>query len=252
MFCYKTFAFIEKSKEIHNKTYDYSEVKYIDNKTNVKIKCLTHGAFQQLPKHHLKGYGCKECSKIKQKKVNEKEFLKEAKKVHGEKYCYSNIDYINSHSKIEISCLLHGVFKQSPSEHLRGKGCPFCKNSKGESEIRKTLKKKNISFKEQMKFENCISVKGVKLRYDFYIEDLNLVIEFDGDQHFNPVKFFGGYEKHLLVKENDKIKNKYCFNNSINFLRISRNENIGFEIERMLNKIKIKNNNNYIFYGKIL
>jgi very-short-patch-repair endonuclease len=59
-----------------------------------------------------------------------------------------------------------------------------------------------------------------KLKFDFYIESLNLCIEYDGIQHFEAIEHFGGEEALLKTKERDEIKNNYCFNNNINLLRI--------------------------------
>ena len=60
-----------------------------------------------------------------------------------------------------------------------------------------------------------------KYKVDFYINDLNLCIEFDGKQHFEPVKHFGGKVNFDKTKKRDEIKNNFCFNNNIKLLRIS-------------------------------
>lgn len=57
--------FINKSKEIHGDTYDYSLVEYISNKTNVIITCKKHGNFEQMPSHHYNGSGCPICKESK-------------------------------------------------------------------------------------------------------------------------------------------------------------------------------------------
>lgn len=55
-------SFIKKSENIHNNYYGYSLVEYINNNTKVKIICPEHGIFEQLPRSHLSGRGCKKCS----------------------------------------------------------------------------------------------------------------------------------------------------------------------------------------------
>jgi len=59
-----------------------------------------------------------------------------------------------------------------------------------------------------------------KLSFDFYLSDYNMCIEFDGEQHFKPVAYFGGDKRHEIQMKRDKIKNEYCKNNNINLIRI--------------------------------
>ena len=115
---------IKKFKEIHGDKYDYSHVDYIDSRTSVKIICKEHGAFYQPPSRHRLGAGCSKCSG--NSKLNTNIIIKQFKLIHGNKYDYSKVIYKNAHSKVKISCSLHGVFEQSPDGHKRGKGCPTC------------------------------------------------------------------------------------------------------------------------------
>lgn len=121
--------FIKKSNEIHKGKYDYSKVEYINSKTKVCIICLEHGEFWQQPSEHLKGFGCKLCSDNNRRKTNE-QFIKDAKKIHGEKYDYSKVEYKNNKTKVCIICPEHGEFWQSPCKHLKGQGCKRCKRKK--------------------------------------------------------------------------------------------------------------------------
>lgn len=58
------------------------------------------------------------------------------------------------------------------------------------------------------------------LPFDFYIPEQNILIEYDGQHHFEPIKGWGGEEKFKLTQENDQIKNKYCEEKNIKLLRI--------------------------------
>lgn len=116
-------SFIERSVEIHNKKYDYSKVNYVNSKTKVCIMCPTHGQFMQTPAIHLKGCGCPKCAGYG--KIIE-DFITAAKEVHGEKYDYSKVIYVNTEHKVLISCPIHGDFLQSPYSHIHGNGCPKC------------------------------------------------------------------------------------------------------------------------------
>lgn len=92
------------------------------------------------------------------------------------------------------------------------------KSSLGEEKIRKFFNKANINFEEQKKFEDCININH--LPFDFYVPDFVMCIEYDGIHHFQPVKYFGGKERFLYTKKNDKIKNKFCISQGIRLVRI--------------------------------
>ena len=118
--------FIDSSSIVHKNKYDYSCVDYINTNFKVKILCPTHGEFEQLPKHHLGGSGCSKCSGNHKKNTNT--FISEAINKHHNKYDYSLVNYKSIHGKVDIICDKHGVFKQTPSHHLNGSGCPKCGN----------------------------------------------------------------------------------------------------------------------------
>lgn len=246
--CDKTLYFIERAKEIHGDKFSYEKVIYMNNKAKIKIICKKHGVFEQRPNNHLQGKGCLKCT-TDAKKAGKTDFVNKAKVIHGSKYKYGKVYYKNNRLKVIIVCPLHGDFEQSPGNHLKGKGCPICRESKGERIVGQILKGKDLSFKEQFKFDDCCSNKGSMLKFDFYIESLNLLIEFDGEQHFQQVKIFGGNKKFLIQKENDSIKNEYCLDNDISLLRIKYNEDANIAIEKMLKKIK-RNGVIHVFYGK--
>ena len=126
--------FILKAREIHGDKYDYSKVEYKNNSTPVCIICPEHGEFWQTPKSHITlKYGCKQCGrKICAKKTSstKKSFIEKARKIHGDKYDYSKVEYVNAYTKICIICPEHGEFLQTPHDHLKGASCPKCGNTK--------------------------------------------------------------------------------------------------------------------------
>ena len=124
-----TEGFIIRSSSIHGSLYDYSLVGYINSTTKVKIICLKHGEFEQTPKNHLKGSGCKECGKIKccnSKRITTEEFVTKSKKIHNDKYDYSNSIVDGVRNKIKINCPKHGEFIQEVYKHMSGHGCKRC------------------------------------------------------------------------------------------------------------------------------
>ncbi len=121
--------FITKSRKIHGNHYGYSKIKYVNNRIKVVIICPEHGKFQQLPSNHLVGNGCRKCKNERHAnkfKKTIKQFIIDAKKVHGNKYNYSKVKYINCKKNITIICPKHGEFLQCPSSHLKHYGCPTC------------------------------------------------------------------------------------------------------------------------------
>ncbi len=115
---------VKSAKETHGDLYDYSNSKFINNKTPIKIICKKHGEFEQLPGVHLKGHGCSICSG--NKKLTTNEFIILSKRYHNNLYDYTLVNYKNSQNKVEIICPTHGIFKQTPINHLNSQGCPKC------------------------------------------------------------------------------------------------------------------------------
>ena len=116
--------FICKSNFVHNKKYDYSKINFINTQTKLQIICREHGIFEQLPSNHIAGQGCPVC--VNKIKVTNEMFIEKAIKIHGNKYDYTNINYVNSQTNINILCKEHGFFLQNPQNHLKGNQCYKC------------------------------------------------------------------------------------------------------------------------------
>ena len=222
---------IKDFKNVHGNKYDYSKVNYINNKTKVEIICPEHGSFFQKPGNHSNQKdGCPKCTKSCLKSRNE--HINDFKKVHGNKYDYSKVDYINSMKKVEIICPEHGSFFQKPNDHKQGNGCPICgKKSKGEERIKEFLEENNIEYLREYNLFK-------KYRFDFYLKDLDTVIEYDGIQHFKPINYFGGEKGFKETCFRDKEKDIYCKKNNINLIRISYKD--FNKIEKILSKSTLK------------
>jgi very-short-patch-repair endonuclease len=210
--------FIEKAKKVHGDKYTYDNVDYKNSRELVNITCPKHGDFSIVANSHLRGLGCRDCY-LENRLSNTDEFIERAKKVHGNKYTYDNVDYKSSDIPVDITCPKHGDFLQKPGNHLSGQGCPGCLESKGELMIAKLLNTLEIQFVRQKKFDDCRGFCKT-LKFDFYLPEFNAVIEYDGLQHYEPVKRFGGEEKFKTQKIYDEIKNKYCKDNGIKMIRI--------------------------------
>lgn len=118
--------FIPQFTAVHGNTYDYSETNCGLMREEITIKCKIHGQFKQRLNVHLKGSGCPKCANC-HKKTNQEQILN-FQQIHGTLYDYSLLEYKNTDTKITIICRIHGEFQQTPNHHLRGTGCPQCKN----------------------------------------------------------------------------------------------------------------------------
>ena len=145
---------IKKAKEVHGNKYDYSLVEYKNNYTKVKIICSEHGVFEQNPNNHIsKKRGCAKC--VSRYNYSSKEFIENAREIHGDKYDYSLVEYKNAKAKVKIICPEHGLFEQNADHHINHKsGCPTCSESKGEREVRLFLENNNIHYKSEHIFKD--------------------------------------------------------------------------------------------------
>ena len=226
-----TKQFIEDATKVHGGEFDYSLVDYKNNCTDVEIICKKHGIFNQTPSNHLQGRGCKKCVNEKMTKKLEV-FISEANIIHNNKYDYSLVEYIKGNLKVNIICSRHGVFEQTPQNHLKGQGCPTCNESYGEKIIKKLLEDNNIKFIPQYKFKDCKNV--FPLPFDFYLPEYNICIEYDGEQHFKRFRFEKDDMRLETRQKLDKIKNEYCRKNNIHLIRISYIQNIIKELTNQL------------------
>jgi len=224
--------FIDKSNNIHNNYYNYSLTNYINSTTKVKIICPKHGIFFQQPNNHMFGQRCIKCMGDNVRKARKKDinyFLEKAKKLHGEKYDYSLVNYRTSKDKVIIICKKHGEFLQTPNAHICSsmkQGCPYCRISKGEDEVEKYLIKNNINYIREYKFNKCINPKtNKKLPFDFYVPDYNLVIEYHGEQHYKSTGYFEKNKNSFKERQYiDSIKKEFILKNKINNIKISYKE----------------------------
>jgi len=225
-------SFILKSSKLHNNKYDYSLISDIaGNSDKVDIICKEHGIFNQRVSNHMNlGDGCPKCVGVG--KWNTNLVINEFRKVHLDNFDYSLVKFENIDKKVKIICKTHGVFEQNIHKHLKGQGCQFCNSlSKGEDFIKSHLEEMKVKYIRQHSFNTCKFIN--KLSFDFYLPEYNTCIEFDGEQHYKPVKWFGGEEGYKLNIKRDECKNKWCFENNVNLIRIKYNQ-----IEEISNILK--------------
>lgn len=143
------------------------------------------------------------------------QFINDAKSVHGNLYNYDKVDYKNTDDEIIIICSKHGEFNQRPRSHLQGANCPRCNIWKNENECIAIIEEitGNKFTKTKPKF-----LKGLEL--DGYNKELNLAIEYNGEQHYKIVDHFhrNGILDLLKQVENDKLKMERCKENGIDLI----------------------------------
>jgi hypothetical protein len=204
---------------------DFTEAVYKSMHEKIKLTCRSsNNKFWQVPSSLVKGICCVSCNKnkhiIKQAPRKTKEFIQKAKKIHGNLYDYSKTIFKGYKEQVDIICKIHGSFKQKMSDHISGCGCQTCGFSQGEACILVWLKEKNISHHHQHK----VKIDDSYHWFDVYIPDYNLMVEFQGLQHFSPIKFFGGKKYFKILQKKDLQKKLYCEKNNINLLTIHYND----------------------------
>ena len=201
------------------------------NQKKDKIKCqcqickdyFFHNLFNKLSEN-----GCFKCSNALKRK-DPKEYLKEVKKVNPNIRVLT--EYIDSLTPIKVQCTKDECgcewtvqpYNLINSNEKQRTGCPSCNQSKGEKKIEEFLKKRGIEHIIQHSYDDCKNV--YPLKFDVYLPEFNLCIEYDGEHHYKPV-YYSKYKTNTAEKQfeyrkkNDQIKNNYCKNNDIALLRI--------------------------------
>lgn len=127
-----TQKFIERARAIHGDKYDYTKSVYTTSQSKIMITCPIHGDYHQFANNHLRGHGCKDCKSTTLSnlfRLSPEDFITSANIIHDQKYDYSKIVYNGNKNKVEIICLAHGSFWQTPANHITGYGCPHCGGS---------------------------------------------------------------------------------------------------------------------------
>lgn len=222
--------FINECNKIHNNKYDYSLVDYKNTKTKIKIICPidNHGTFEQSASHHIhKKQGCPKCKLITIKEkltITLNEFITRSNKVHKNKYNYSITKFVKLNANVEIICPVkdHGIFIQRANHHIMGAGCPLCSMSRSEKAIKHFLEQNKIEFEMQKTFDTCKNPNtNRKLKFDFYLTDINVLIEYDGMLHYKARRDMPKTAEHVKnTKYKDIIKNDWCERNNVKLFRI--------------------------------
>ena len=214
----------QKLKEVENiikpKGYSLLSTQFVSTKHKLIIRCDKGHIWKPNYDSVVKGCQCLKCRDIevaKRQRIT-KEELKSRFDMDGYSLLSSYEDYENNETKLNVCCPKGHSYYVTLSNWTNGKRCPRCKESKGELYIWKYLNEHNIKFETQKRFSGCIHKN--ELPFDFYIESLNVAIEYDGEQHFNENCFGMSSEEFTDLKRRDEIKTQFCKNNDIKLIRI--------------------------------
>jgi len=208
------------------------ETNYRNNQIPLKFSC-ENGHVDTIRLNdfmsHRGSSHCKICNKDKQRvSINTIN-----KRFEDDSCTLLSKDYKNNQQKLHYVCSCgRENWKSWQKVQANGTCCKFCKRSKGESKISNFLIENKIKFDIEKKFDNLKSKKHLK--FDFYLPDHNMCIEFDGEQHFRPVDRFGGIKEFKYMVKRDLMKDEYCVQNKIHLIRISYKEYNN--IDNILNK----------------
>jgi hypothetical protein len=213
-----TEEFIANAQTTHGDKYGYTKSIYTRAQHKLTITCPTHGDFRQLAYSHTQGQGCPKCIG---RGLSTENVIERFRTVHGDRYDYSKTVYVSDSKPITIICSIHGEFAQTPNNHRRGTNCPWCKlQSKGEVLVERWLTANKIDHIQQYKFEDCKYKR--KMPFDFYLPNYNILIEYNGQQHYEFVQYIHkSYERFIEQQERDIIKSQYAIDHNILLLTIS-------------------------------
>lgn len=215
----------EYNTELANSHSDIIAVEpYVNLKTPILHKCLRCGhEWMVKPTNvlHL-NHSCPRCAGRNTNRTQD-EFISDVERVNPNILVLDK--YVNTTTKIRFQCKqCQYIWKAKPNNILFGKGCPHCKSSRGEIKIAEVLCELNISYVRQYKFLDCVD--ELCLPFDFYIPQYNCCIEYDGEQHFKPIRFGNMSSDKAICAYNkcvkhDNIKTQYCIKHNIKLIRIS-------------------------------
>jgi len=224
-FCQKTQKYTQAFKHDFLKKIGYKfcsneTIKYKQKQTFICDK--NHYFVTSFEMLFSRGHKCNLCNKYKPKNyLKVKEIIESSSN-----YKLVSDKYINAHEKIKIQCNHGHIYESSLSNFQAGKRCPNCwlqkKESKGSQKIKNFLIQNNIDFQIEKKFENCKNIRDLK--FDFYLPLNNILIEFQGIQHYELKRQFDVKNKKNAFEnqvKRDNIKRKFCLEQQIHLVEIA-------------------------------
>lgn len=228
---------IEEFRAVHGDRYDYRDVDYDGGKVKVVIWCKKHNhPFKQAPVKHKVGQGCDICAEEAREAHRRssghttQSFIERARELHGDRYDYSEVEYTGYDCTIMIKCPEHGLQPVIAYQHIaegRRRGCKICSStqSKHAAAIERFLIEEKYEHIKEWSDHDCKDKRT--LRFDFYLPQHRLIIEYDGEQHFREANFTSDKKQNKMNfingRRRDAIKSLWCRKNKINLMRVTSN-----------------------------
>lgn len=213
---------------------------YKTAKTPILCECLICGTLWKARPTNLltNKTGCPECAKLSsslKQSYSHDWFLEQINLINPDIIIESK--YTNNHKNVKCRCsVCENIWHATPSNLLKGTGCPKHNSSHGEMSIIKWFNKNNISYIHQKKFDDLVGVGGKPLSYDFYIPENNTLLEYQGNFHDHTDRIQTDDEFAIRL-EHDSRKKKYALDNNYNFFEIWYYENLEEKLKEIFNII---------------
>lgn len=207
---------------------------YVNNRTKLNVKHKTCGnVYEVYPNSFLQGNRCPYCAGLAKK--TDKQFKQEVYDLVGNEYVFLDTYANNNKTKLRVRHNKCGnIYKVSPNNFVQGSRCPFCNSPKGETIITKLLDTFNINYDYQKTFDDLRD--SYPLSYDFYIPDQNILIEYQGIQHYQPIDYFGGEIAFKKQQKHDQMKLDYAKEHGYNLIAVPYTEDTFSKIKKYLIK----------------
>ena len=207
-----TEEFKEEVRSMYGDRYGLDLVEYVNNKTKVKLVCKKHGIFEMTPNCLLSGQNCPKCSQeeLSKKMTHDcKSVVGRFKEVHGDKYGYDKVEYVNMLTKVCITCKEHGDFWITPAHFLEGHGCPEC------AKAERSLSKRKSTFLKKLKLVHGNKYLTDKVVYFNNKTKITLTCPTHGDFEARPDNLLSGYG---CPKCGDEVRKNKLLSNTDEFV----------------------------------
>ena len=205
---------------------------YVNSHIKIRVKHnKCNHVYSVSPTNFIRGSRCPYCNGNARK--TNKQFKQEIYELVGNEYTFLE-DYRGNETKIKVKHNKCGkIYEVKPSNFLYVKRrCPYCNSPKGELIINKMLKSLGINYETQKTFDDLKDTK--LLSYDFYIPSQNILIEYQGIQHYEPINIFGGEDKFKAQQKHDQMKLEYAKEHGYNLIAIPYMEDTLYKIKKYL------------------
>lgn len=193
--------------------------KYVDINTRYLWECKEGHQFEMRAiKVRCRGRWCRHCAYG----MYSIEEIREICNTRGGEFLGG--DHIRTHLKYDFRCALGHEWRTSLGVVISGSWCPRCRSSRGEQELICVFEELNLRYIRQYSYEDCRDLR--RLKFDFYLPDHDILVEFDGIQHFKVVEYFGGFDGFAERVRKDYIKSDYCLENGKPLIRIAFDQDV--------------------------